>query len=140
LRVDWAIPCRYAEVNDNLATIVGAGIDHMFVPALPAPVQVVLAVRLVSPPDEVAGGDEHPLGWAVLDDQRNTIAELGGMFAPAIEGAPADWLVGLHLPIVVIFPVEVEGTYTIELTVDDHTYSVPMHVHAGSPQPPAASQ
>lgn len=36
LRVDWAIACRYAEVNNNLATIVGGGIDHTYIPALGA--------------------------------------------------------------------------------------------------------
>lgn len=27
MRVDWAIPCRYAEVNGGLATVVGAQVD-----------------------------------------------------------------------------------------------------------------
>jgi hypothetical protein len=47
-------------VHDNLATIIGGGIDTLWLQDLPAPIQVPLAVRVLATSDELAGGQEHP--------------------------------------------------------------------------------
>src|SRR3954466_3307714 len=44
--VDWAIPCRYAEVNGGWATIVGAQVDAARVTQFPARVGTWLACRV----------------------------------------------------------------------------------------------
>jgi hypothetical protein len=57
LRVDWAIPCRYAETaEDGTATLVGAGIDSMWAASLPHRAAVVLMLRFVGPEDEFEEG------------------------------------------------------------------------------------
>jgi hypothetical protein len=57
VRVDWAIPCRYAEVaRDGTATLVGAGIDSMWVPSLPHEMSLFLVLRFVGAEDEFEAG------------------------------------------------------------------------------------
>jgi hypothetical protein len=58
MRVDWAIPCRYAEVDDGLATIVGAQVDAVRVADFPARVGTWLALRLVFGDDEAASAHD----------------------------------------------------------------------------------
>ena len=59
MNVDWVIPCRYVEVHDNLGTLVGAGIDTFWVPELPAPLQLVCAIRLTATADELGSDHQH---------------------------------------------------------------------------------
>ena len=66
MRVDWAIPCRYAEVaRDGTATLVGGGIDSMWAVTLPHRATVVLLLRLVGPEDEFEEG--APLEVRLVD-------------------------------------------------------------------------
>jgi hypothetical protein len=62
LRVDWLIPCRYVEVNNGLATLVGAGIEWQTVPAFPIEFTQMLGLRIVGLPDE----EEHTLNVRIL--------------------------------------------------------------------------
>ena len=143
LRVEWAIACRYAEVNNNLATIVGAGIDHMYVPALPMNVQVVLAVRLVGDPEE-ATSETHTLrcvafGPDTLDELARAEGELDMRGSAVLS---SDWLASIHVPMGVMFHAESEGAYRLEVSVDDSdAYLLPMHISSaplpGAPPPPA---
>jgi hypothetical protein len=130
LRVDWGIACRYAEVNDNLATIVGAGIDHLYVPALPAPVQVVVAVRLVAALDELGADKTHQVSCVVRAPDLSEVGGLsGGLEIPVPEGAREDWLLGIHIPLAVRFEAPGEGAYTIEIKVGGaDPYQLPIHV------------
>ncbi|MGO9898836.1 MAG: DUF6941 family protein [Solirubrobacteraceae bacterium] len=139
MRVDWAIPCRYAEVHDNLATIIGGGIDHMWMPALPAPVQVILAIRLIFLPDEIDSGAVHKLRVAAIAPGGETLSQVEGDLNVAGPTAPAgDWLQGLHIPMAIQFMAEAEGQYSLEITVDGHTMGVFMNVALGPPpQPPS---
>lgn len=135
MRIDWAIPCRYAEVNGNLATIVGAGIDHTYAPTFPAPVRVVMAVRIVALPDEFGGDPPPTLRCVARDEEGTELANVGGaLTVERPEGVRPDWLVGLHVPLLVQFLAPAEGTYTIEVSIAASTYPVPMHVVSTPPQ------
>jgi hypothetical protein len=137
LRIDWAIPCRYAEVNDNLATIVGAGIDNIYAPTLPAPVRVVIATRFVAPLDELGEDNQHAVSCVARDAALNEVGEVSGTLAvPVPEGAREEWLLGIHMPLAVQFEAAVEGTYTLEIKVDEDAQQLPLHV-GNVPPPPA---
>lgn len=142
MNIDWVIPCRYAEVHDNLGTIIGAGIDTYWQQQLPAPIQVFLALRLLATPDEVEAGELHATANRIRDPRGEVLAEATGEIKVAGEAARPDWLVGVTLPVVVQFEAAEEGTYTIELDVDDATESLPIHVVVGLPpgvEPPTES-
>jgi uncharacterized protein DUF6941 len=138
LHIDWVIPCRYVEVHDNLGTIIGAGIDTLWVQELPTPVQVVMAVRLAGTADEVTPDHAHEAANIVRDPNGDVVSEVSGELRVGVEDAREDWLTGLVLPTVVRFEATGEGTYTIEHKVDDATSSVPLHIVHGAP--PGAEQ
>lgn len=138
MRVGWVIPCRYVEVTNNLATIVGAGIDRVWVPSIPPPqpVQVLSAVRIVADHDEIHAEppQEGPntLACRIHGPSMELVSELSqpfamsGSFDPAIEPA-------VIMPVGVAFQPEEEGQYTFEIAVDDRSFSVPLTVIQASP-------
>lgn len=132
MNVDWVIPCRYIEVHDNLGTIIGAGIDTLWLEQLPAPIQIVLAVRVLAMAEELTG-EEHPVTNRVRDPEGNVISEVSGGFGATAESARPEWLSGMILPVVVQFEAAVGGTYTMEFTIDASSASVPIHVVEGPP-------
>ncbi len=132
MNIDWVIPCRYAEIHDNLATIVGGGIDTYWLPELPAPIQVVIAVRVLALAEEF-DGREHAVANRVRDPHGELISEVIGQLAIAGEAARPEWLTGITLASVVQFDVTEEGTYTLEHVIDDVTAALPIHVVHGLP-------
>lgn len=133
MNIDWVIPCRYIEVHDNLGTIIGAGIDTYWVKDLPAPIQAMLAIRLVGPPDELTADQEHTASSRVKNPDGEVISEVTGSFQIELHSAKPGWLAGMIVPAVVQFEAAEEGTYTVEQTVDSASYSVPLHIVHGAP-------
>ena len=126
LKVDWALACRYAEVNNNLATMVGGGIDHTYLPALPAPMQVIVLARLIGPPEEFQG--EHNVACAAFAPDLSELARVDGtLVMPEIP--PTDWLLAVYYPMAVQYMAPTAGAYRIEVGIDDSDpYPIPMHV------------
>jgi Family of unknown function (DUF6941) len=135
LNIDWVIPCRFVEVHDNLATIVGGGIDTFWVPQLPAPVQVFLAVRLTAAPEELESDELHATVNRIRDPRGELISETSGEIGISGQAARPDWLVAVTLAMIVAFQAPEEGAYTIELDVDDASRSLPIHVIIAPPAP-----
>jgi hypothetical protein len=129
VRVDWAIPCRYAEVQQGAgATIVGAGADVAIVPDPPAVVQLLFAVRYVGPPDELDGETEHPVACRIFNPKGDRIGEQrGGLRA---EGTPlvAGYATELIVPTTIVLEAQEHGTYAFEFSIDDHEIQVPIHI------------
>lgn len=120
MNIDWIIPCRFAEVHDNLATIVGGGIDTWWLPELPAPMQVVTVIRLLGTKDEF-GDVEHSLESRVQDPGGGHVSGLEGTFqvGAAPEQLRDEWLNQMTMPMVVTFEAQTEGTYSLWFSVDD---------------------
>jgi hypothetical protein len=140
VNIDWVIPCRYVEVHDGLGTLVGAGIDTYWLPELPAPIQVFLAVRLLATAEELESATEHVSATRIRNPSGDLLDEARGEIVIAGEVTRPDWLVGLTIPAVVQFDATEEGAYMIELDVDDASKSIPIHVALGEPavaEPPA---
>ena len=129
VRVDWAIPCRYAEINGGLATIVGAQVDAARVAQFPARVGTWLAMRFVFGDEEAA--TTHEVVLRMLDPQLDEIDEnrteltLGPpnpLKAPGWEGS--------HLMATFVqFDASSEGTHTFEIYVDGrHQQTLPFSI------------
>ena len=101
VRLDWAIPCRYAEATwDGTATLVGAGADSIFTSSLPREAMVFLMLRFAGTEDEFEAetrfevrvvdpaSREQPVAAAALPDARPPLrlpgAEIGMLVAPQI--------------------------------------------------------
>lgn len=138
MRVDWAIPCRYAEVHDNLATVIGAGITHLWPTELPATIGLMLAIRLIFLPDEVDPQAMHKLRVAAMAPGGGMLQQVEGdlnIGRPSVAPDENEFQ-GVHVPMALQFQAEVEGTYMLEITVDGHTTGVPLHVAPGPPPAP----
>ena len=133
MNLEWVIPCRFAEVHDNLATIVGAGIDTYWVAELPTPIQVVLAVRFLATPEELSEGAAHSITNIIRNPAGETLHEQQGELQVAGEAVRPSWLVGSTTPMFIVFEVSEEGTYTIEVGIDASIMAVPIHVALGAP-------
>jgi hypothetical protein len=133
MNIDWVIPCRYVEVHDNLGTIVGAGIDTYWLPTLPAPVQVIMAVRLLAMAEELESDEPHHAINRVRDPHGQVMSEISGDFAFTGRTIRPEWLTGLMLATAVQFEATEDGAYTIEHVVDGATASVPIHIVHGLP-------
>ncbi|MDP2711048.1 MAG: hypothetical protein Q8O56_07495 [Solirubrobacteraceae bacterium] len=137
MNIDWIIPCRYAEVHDNLATIVGAGIDTWWFPTLPATVQVGIVVRLLAASDELGPDHTHTVRNIIRDPSGGPLSDLGGPFqvgtTAEADSARTEWLNGVALVTMIQFEATEPGTYTFEHIVDESSKSVPLHIAIGPP-------
>ena len=135
MNVDWLIPCRYVEIHDNLASIMGAGIDTFWVPDLPATVQVAFAIRLTGLPEELDGEIEHTSRNVVRGPGGDTLSDVNATFR--VGGGPPglrpDWLQGIMLGTHLSFLAPSAGTYTFEHIVDGSSRQAPLHVVHGPP-------
>jgi hypothetical protein len=134
MNVDWVIPCRYVEVHDNLGSMIGAGIDTFWIPEAPAPLQVMLAVRLTATAEELSPGIQHVLRTVVTDADSVVVFEAGMEFEANTESSQSEWLNSLVLPSVVQFDVAESGTFQLEQSVDADSKSIPLHVIVGEPE------
>jgi len=139
-RVDWAIPCRYAEENAGLATIVGAGIDRLHVSELPGQVGVLIALRIVLREDEL--GHEHEIAFTLYDPTMAEVAHLDGHFsAEAHPAKEPGWETGMITPTAHNFAVTEYGTYSLEVLIDGHSEkTIPLLIREpqATPQPDAS--
>jgi hypothetical protein len=115
-RVDWLIPCRYCEVNNGLATIIGGGFDTEGGHEFPGPAQVTLAIRLLGLPDDRS----HNLTVKVEDPGLQEVgAPLHFPFTAAKEPQHLPgWEINIVLTALVLFTATDEGSYTITADVD----------------------
>jgi hypothetical protein len=136
-RVDWAIPCRYAEENGGLGTIVGAGIDTILVSNLPANIGLLIALRIVLGEGELEA--PHELTFTLRDPSMNEVATVSAQlegFQPNPEREPG-WEVGNFLPTAHQFQVAELGTFTLEIQLDGRSQqTIPILVRE---QPTAVS-
>ncbi|MFL5825504.1 MAG: DUF6941 family protein [Thermoleophilaceae bacterium] len=131
MRVDWAIPCKYAEVNGTLATIVGAQVDSVRVAEFPIRLSTFVALRLVF--DDSEASDQHEVHFKMLDP---LLVQIGERRATVMLGAPnpdkqpgweAHHLMALNLH----FEATQPGTHTFELYLNErHQHTLPFSVRA----------
>jgi len=135
MKIDWVIPCRYAEVNDNLATLIGAGGDRFVVLEEPWVVETMLAIRITALVEELGPDNVYPVENSIRDPDGEVIHEEVGSFTATAQGDihDPDWLQGVFIATEAKFPAEVEGTYTIAHVFGDSEHLLPLHVSHGAP-------
>lgn len=139
MRIAWVVPCRYVEVNENLATIVGGGIDRIWVPTFPppTPVQVLCATRVVAELDELddpeGGEPQHTLTSRVFGPDMEIVSELSQPFGVGGEVVDPTIDPAVIIPIGVVFEPVGLGQHTVEIAVDDRSATFPLTVALGPP-------
>jgi hypothetical protein len=130
MRIDWALPCRYAEASDDgTATLVGVALDSIWLPELPGDVDLYLMLRVAAPPDEFE--EPHRLDVRVISpdhsEQQAIQVEFGPLERPALLHPGMEG--GLSVPTELGWQAEEYGLYTLELYLDDQRQrSIPILV------------
>lgn len=134
MKIDWVIPCRYAEVNDNLATIIGAGGDRFMLLEEPWTVEIMLAIRITALVEELGPDKVYPVENSIRDPEGNIIHEEVGSFSATARGDIQDptWLQGVFIATEARFAAEVEGTYTFKHVFGDSEHLLPLHIAHGT--------
>lgn len=90
--------------------------------------QILLAVRALATSDELEAGDQHRIRNVVRNPNGEQIGE--GTAEVEIGGSAArpDFLVGITLPMGLQFDAVDEGTYSIEVGIDEASRALPIHV------------
>ena len=118
MRIDWVIPCRYAEAGPNGATIVGGGIDLLQVPQFPTTISLMIAARFVGAESEMT--HEHVLSMTLRDDQLGEMGTGEVSFTPGLNPLRAEgWEQGHFIAGIHQFTVERPGAYTLDMRLDD---------------------
>ena len=140
MKIESVIPCRYVEVRDNIATIVGAGGDRFVVKEAPWEIEIMFAIRISALVEELAPDRIYPVENHIRDPSGAVIQEEVGSFSATTRGeiAAANWLQGVWVPVEAKFLAETEGTYTITHKFDASEHLLPLHV-AHSPVSGGAS-
>jgi hypothetical protein len=132
VRVDWAVIARYSEVNNGLATIIGAGIDTFGVAAIPSPLLINLTIRLAG----MADADQHQMSVQVLDPD---LAELGRLTAPfTVAGnplAPPGWESAVVMPVQIQVTVSRAGSHAIHIECDGSSRTLAFRVFEATEVP-----
>jgi len=130
MRIGWAIPCKFLEVHDGLGTLIGAGANHYGLSEFPTTLNVWIAIQVHGHRTEVDA--DHSLVIQPLGPDMEPCAQaldLGFRFP--VERAPNEpdgWEVGALIPTLISFEAENQGTYTLQLTLDDKTTTIPLYV------------
>ncbi len=134
VKIEWVIPCRYIEVRDNVATIVGAGGDRFTLTDEPWTIEIMLAIRISALIEELGSDRVYPVENHIRDPRGAVIQEEVGSFSAAARGeiAPASWLQGVWVPSDARFSAETEGTYTISHKFGNSEHLLPVHVVHGT--------
>lgn len=121
MEVAWALPCRFAEATpDGTATIVGAGIDSVWTPEVPADVGVFLIMRIAGPSYEFE--EAHTLAVKLIDPERDEQEVLTAGFGPVHELPPQHHPgldTGILVPAAIGWPAEHFGLYTLDIVLDE---------------------
>lgn len=135
MNVEWVIPCRFVEVHDNLATIIGGGIDTWWLPQEPRVVAVMFAIRVTALAEEPGPDNPHTAVERIRAPNGEVIHEMSTEMGAVAVGdlLNPDWLQGIALAAGAQFPAPTEGTYTVTHKFDDSEHSLPLHVVHGFP-------
>ena len=118
MKIALAVVCDYAEVRENLLTLVAAGITRLRRESLPAPLAVFVAIQL-----EVTAAERpfpHEVTAKVFGPAGTDLATITGSFQVASTtdfDADESGVVSLPFDLRMVTAVEY-GWYTIDIAID----------------------
>lgn len=129
MRVDWAIPCRAAHVEDGLITIAGAQVDTLYTPTFPSLLATWVAIRLVFSDTELPC--EQELAMRLTGPELEELVELRKplSFGEANPQKAPGWEGSHVMAHLVRFEAPCAGAYTLDIMLGDrHQRTLPFSV------------
>jgi len=138
MKVSLAVVCDYAEVRENLLTLVSAGITRLRRDSLPAPLAVFVALQL-----EVTAAERpfpHEVAVRVTGPSGIELATIGGGFQVGpTSDFEADESGVVSLPFDLRMATAAEyGWHSVEITIDGANRQV-LRIKVTRPPAPAAT-
>jgi hypothetical protein len=125
--LDYALISDYVRAEGALAHVIGAGIDTIYAPQVPAGQNIGLLIRLTFARSEC--GRAHRVEVFFQDEDGQRLAELNGTVTPEWIDDPPGGRVGLGLTFNIGVPLPQYGNYSFELLVNDTLMkSIPLRV------------
>jgi hypothetical protein len=134
--LDYAFLCDYVRAEGGIAHVVAAGIDTVYVPDVPAGINLGMLMRITFTRNEC--GRPHRVEVIIRDVDGVHIARVTGTATPEWDpNLPANWRVGTFVPFNVGLPIPHYGEYSIEILLNDsHVKTINFRVlPSSSPQP-----
>lgn len=116
--LDYMVLADYVRADAGMMHIMGAGIDTLGVPAVPAARTLSLAIRITTDSSDQPG-EVHTLA-VVFQGSDRVLATLTGNFKTPekVEDVPIHWKTGLGIALQLSLPIPEYGDYSLELTID----------------------
>jgi hypothetical protein len=118
MNFEWVIACKFAEVHrgEDLATIVGAGIEELRLPELPTDASMRFALSVIITPEDV--GQPATVILSVRGPDLEPVFTTERPFLATRQPHPLEGWTGRHmLTADLTFAVRAYGTYSVSFTV-----------------------
>jgi hypothetical protein len=117
--LDYMVLADYVRQDGPLTHIMGAGVDTVFAPAVPAIQPFGIAVRLSFSTTEEPG-EQHRLTVTFIGPDSPVLDASATFATPARPpGVPEHWRTGLGVALQIAVPLPQYGDYSCELNIDD---------------------
>jgi hypothetical protein len=138
VRIAYAIPVRHVEpLKDGSFLALGIESSMFVIAVAPAVIRLAMLVCLAAPHVEATGDPAHTLRLRVLGPDLTEVQPplvLPFGMAPG-PNTPEGWEVKLLMPVGVTIPVAEAGTFSVEISADDDSLSVPIIIRLPDPPP-----
>lgn len=118
--------------GDGMPSILGTGMNVFRPQALPTQLQLVVAINVLAREDEL--GQEQQLEGVILGPDMEPASPALSMplRIDASPAKPAGWEQNMIFPLGVAFEAQVEGTYTIQFSIEGRNQP-PVALYVGAP-------
>lgn len=117
--LDYMVLADYVRQDGGVIHIMGAGVDTVFAPAVPAMQPFGVALRISFSTTEEPGEPHRLTVSFVGPDKRLLDASAAFTTPPRPPGVPEHWKAGLGIAIQIPVPLPQYGDYSCELSIDD---------------------
>lgn len=121
MQLDYMVLADYVRQDGAVTHIMGAGVDTIYAPTVPAVQPLGLALRIsFDAGDEV--GQQHIISLSYVGPEQPVLsAHAPFITPPPPEGVPSHWRTGLGIALQILVPLPSHGDYSCEVAIDDAT-------------------
>jgi len=139
MRIDWAIPCANARIEDDgrVSAIEEFGFDTWYVDPWPSEVEFIVLLRAAGLPEDFAEDADRGIEVYLLGPGMDSLLSIE-FELPSGEPGPnhmQGWELNAVIPVLIQFTPRAEGTHMLEFYVHGRVQptSLPLWIRAGEP-------
>jgi hypothetical protein len=117
--LDYMVLADYVRQDGGVIHIMGAGVDTVAAPTVPAVQPFGVALRISFDTTEQPGDEHHLTVSFIGPDKRVLDANATFFTPPRAPGVPEHWRTGLGVALQIPVPLPQYGDYSCELNIDD---------------------